>query len=56
MTTTNIKTHSGQSFRNRYTQPEPSEGALLKTDFGTFFVIKLEAMTRREPASPLNAG
>lgn len=44
--TTTIKTYSGQSFRDNYIQPEPPEGALLKTDFGKFFVIKLEEMTR----------
>ena len=46
MTTTRIKTYSGESFRNSYIQPEPSESRLLKTDFGKFFVIKLEDMTR----------
>ncbi|GAB3641683.1 helix-turn-helix domain-containing protein [Spirosoma arcticum] len=46
MTTTNIKTYSGESFRDNYIQPESPAGSLLKTDFGKFFVIKLEAMTR----------
>lgn len=46
MTTINIKTHSGESFRNRYIQPEPQVNTLLKTDFEKFFVIKLEEMTR----------
>lgn len=46
MTTTHIKTYSGESFRESYIQPEPGADALLKTDFGKFFVIKLEEMTR----------
>ncbi|MBC8153735.1 MAG: helix-turn-helix domain-containing protein [Bacteroidetes bacterium] len=46
MTAINIKTHSGESFRDSYVQPEPEANALLKTDFGKFFIVKVEEMIR----------
>lgn len=41
-----IKTYSGEAFRDSYIQHVPKADDLLKTDFGQFFIIPLEEMTR----------
>lgn len=41
-----IKTYSGEAFRDSYIQHEARADALLKADFGQFFIIPLEEMTR----------
>lgn len=47
MALSSIKTYSGETFRQRYVQPEPDVDSLLKTDFGRFFIVRVEAMIRR---------
>lgn len=41
-----IKTYTGESFGTHYFQPQIDASGLLKIDFGTFFIIRLEEMTR----------
>ena len=41
-----IRTHSGEAFRNSYIQREARADDLLKANFGQFFIIPLEEMTR----------
>ena len=42
-----IKTHTGESFSENYIQPESEKEALLKADFGRFFIVRVEDMIRR---------
>lgn len=42
MAATPIKTYSSESFRDGYVQPKADE--LLKTDFGKFFIVRVEEM------------
>lgn len=44
--TTNIQTYTVESFRTNYIQPDATVDSLLKTEFGTFFIVRLEAMSR----------
>lgn len=46
MPTPNLKTYSGESYRERYIQAEPNVDTLLKTDFGKFFIVRVEDMIR----------
>ncbi len=42
MMTDAIKTHSNQSYQDNYVQPEAKLDTFFKTEFGKFFVIRLE--------------
>lgn len=46
MTKTAIKTYTTESFRTKYIASERPLDALLKTDFGKFFIVKVEDMLR----------
>ena len=47
MITQPVKTYNGESFRENYIQPEAGIDALLKADFGRFFIVRVEEMIRR---------
>ncbi|GAB4017625.1 AraC family transcriptional regulator [Spirosoma koreense] len=57
MTKTRIKIHSVESFRESYIQPEQKVDALLKTDFGKFFIVKVEELIRliKLPVPPVRS-
>lgn len=40
-----IHTYTGESFREKFIQPDAAENGLLKAEFGTFFVVRLEDMS-----------
>lgn len=42
-----IKTYTGEAFRDHYVQPTPKLDTLLKSDFGRFFVVRVEEMISR---------
>jgi AraC-like DNA-binding protein len=41
-----IKTHTTETFREKYIAPEQPLNDLLKTDFGKFFIVRVEDMIR----------
>lgn len=57
MTKSKIKTYSVESFRESYIQPEPRIDALLKLDFGKFFIVKVEELIRliKLPVPPIRS-
>lgn len=57
MAQTSIKTYDVESFRARFMQPEPALNTLLKSDFGKFFIVKVEDMFRlmKLPVPPTRA-
>ena len=46
MTTNSIKTYNTETFREAFMQSEPKLAAILKPDFGRFFVVRVEDMIR----------
>src|SRR5205085_7552243 len=58
MDASNIKTYSGESFRENYIDTKPSVDALLKTDFGKFFIVRVEELIRlmKLPVPPTRTG
>lgn len=54
---TSIKTHSVESFRESYFQPEQRIDALLKVDFGKFFIVKVDELIRliKLPVPPIRS-
>jgi AraC family transcriptional regulator, transcriptional activator of pobA len=52
-----IKTHSTETFRDKYITPEKHLDSLLKPDFGKFFIVKVEDMIRliKLPVPPTKA-
>jgi AraC family transcriptional regulator, transcriptional activator of pobA len=57
LTNKEIKTHSTETFRSKYISPEKQLDELLKTDFGKFFIVKVEDMIRliKLPVPPTKA-
>lgn len=57
MTETPIKTYNTASFRERFMQPERQLNALLKSDFGKFFIVPVEDLLRlmKLPIPPVRA-
>ena len=52
-----IKTYDTESFRDRFMKPEQQVEDLLKTDFGKFFIVKVEDLIRlmKLPVPPTRA-
>lgn len=50
----NIKTHSTEAFRERYIKGEEETNALLKADYGKFFIVQVQDLIRliRLPVPP----
>jgi len=46
MTGSKIKTYSTATFHDRFMQPGQNLDALLKSDFGKFFIVRVEEMIR----------
>lgn len=57
MTKTKIKTYSVESFRESYIQSEQQIDTLLKSDFGKFFIVKVEELIRliKLPVPPIRS-
>jgi AraC family transcriptional regulator, transcriptional activator of pobA len=57
LTTKKIKTHSTETFRDKYIEPEQKLNELLKNDFGKFFIVRVEDMIRliKLPVPPTRA-
>jgi AraC family transcriptional regulator, transcriptional activator of pobA len=57
LTTKKIKTHSTETFREKYIAPEQKLDGLLKSDFGKFFIVKVEDMIKliKLPVPPTKA-
>jgi len=57
MTQTNIKTHNTESFRQHFMKEVPLLNDMLKSDFGKFFIVKVEDMIRliKLPVPPTRA-
>ncbi len=55
---TTIKTYTGESFRDRYIPVQPNADALLKADFGAFFIVRVDELIRliSLPVPPLRTG
>lgn len=52
-----IRTYSTETFRDAYMQPEQKLGAILKSDFGKFFIVKVEKLIRliKLPVPPIRS-
>lgn len=46
MSKSNIKTYNTESFKDAFMEPGQQLNALLKTDFGKFFIVRVEDMFR----------
>jgi AraC family transcriptional regulator, transcriptional activator of pobA len=57
LTTKKIKTHSTETFRDKYIEPEQKLNELLKNDFGKFFIVRVEDIIRliKLPVPPTRA-
>ncbi|WP_428658789.1 AraC family transcriptional regulator [Runella sp.] len=57
MSKTSIKTYDTESFRKKYMTSQQQLDALLKTDYGKFFIVKVEDMLRlmKLPIPPTRA-
>lgn len=57
MTPSGIKTHNTEAFKDRYITPGKQVAALLKPDFGKFFIVKVEDLIRliKLPVPPSRA-
>ncbi|WP_210422405.1 AraC family transcriptional regulator [Spirosoma sp. KCTC 42546] len=57
MPKTNIRIYSTETFRDAYMQPEQQLDAILKSDFGKFFIVKVEELIRliKLPVPPIRS-